>query len=56
MGNKPICLIYDIASGQNKVISQQGAGTDTQQSAWLLPFCIQPNARLQTRGIQYRQD
>ena len=40
MGNKPISLIYDIESGQNKVISQQGTGTDTQQSAWLLPFCL----------------
>ena len=29
MGNKPINLIYDIESGQNKAISQQGTGTDT---------------------------
>ena len=29
MGNKPISLIYDIESGQNKVIPQQGTGTDT---------------------------
>ena len=40
MGNKPICLIYDIAGSENKTISQQRAGTDTQQSAWLLPICI----------------
>ena len=40
MGNEPTCLIYDIASGKNKVVSQQGAGTDTQQGAWLLPICI----------------
>ena len=29
MGNKPISLIYDIESSQNKVISQQATGTDT---------------------------
>ena len=29
MGNKPISLIYDIESGQNKVISKQNARTDT---------------------------
>ena len=40
MGINPICLIYDIESSQNKVISQQATGTDTQQSAWLLPICI----------------
>lgn len=45
MGNKPTCLIYDIASSKNKVVSQQGTGTDTQQGAWLLPICIQSDAR-----------
>lgn len=55
MGNKPTCLIYDIASGKNKVVPQQGAGTDTQQGAWLLPVCIQPDARPQTGSIQYGQ-
>ena len=40
MGNKPISLIYDIESGQNKVISKQGTGTDTQQGAWLLSICL----------------
>lgn len=29
MGNKPISLIYDIESGQNKVIPKQSTRTDT---------------------------
>ena len=40
MGNKPISLIYDIESGQNKVISKQNAIANTQWGAWELSFCL----------------